>query len=118
MNLHIMSGIPRKASDTVSTMEINFMDMFEHPVNISAETVPHPESGATCTKLTLSAAANDTELTRTIFAPPAEEGDNVVLLFRLVMGPSDYFILQVMTPFIEALCAALGRPMIRVIKPE
>lgn len=118
MQLHIMSGIPHKVSATVSAMEINFMDMFENPIKISAETVQHPEFNEPCTKLTLSAPVGDSELAHTLYAPPAAEGDNIVLLFSLMMGPSDHFILKVMTPFIETLCAALGRPMIRVIKPE
>lgn len=117
MQLHIMSGIPRKTSATSATMEINFMDMFENPIQITAEAVQHPETGQDCTKLTLSAPVGESELAHSIYAPPPEDGDIVVLLFSLMMGPSDYFILQVMTPFIETLCAALGRPMIRVIKP-
>lgn len=116
MHFDAMSGIPHIGEDGRMVSEINFMQLWDDKVAIHLAAESVKLEGADAVELELFTEVAGQKLSKTIYAPPFE--DLMVMLFHLYKDPSDYFVLQVMQPFVQQVCDVMGKPMIRVIKPE
>jgi hypothetical protein len=118
-NFDGMFGPHARTSATHATCTITMMGLIDvkgAEITVTAESVTYPDTAEPATLLTLTASAAGQGLKRTFFAPPTD--DCWTLLFQMYMSPSDHLVQDIVTPFVQAICFVLGRPMIRVVKPE
>lgn len=115
-NLDAMFGLPRPLGGAKASCTITLMELQEAVITVTADVVPLPQFPLeTATELTLYTEVNGQPFTDSICIPL--QPDSSMLLFQLCSAPSDAFINDILQPFVQRVCDALGRPLTRVVKP-